>query len=157
MTLPNSGYKASYISLFVFFCSLWPGSSVHGQNEAEDITFAKVSIPGVIRSAQVSDIIQDNDGTLWINANGLYRYDGFKFTFYKDVVDSKVKLTGKEISALYYDSAMQRIMIATRNFGLMQYNYSTNTITKLVEQKGIPTINQLTRTSDGRLWADPHK
>src|SRR6188768_2681687 len=111
MTFQSPGYKLSFIFFLVSILILSGASFAFGQTDKEDATFARVSIPGVIRSTQVSDIIQDKDGILWINANGLYRYDGFKFTFYKEVEDSKIKLTGKEISTIYYDSTENRILI----------------------------------------------
>src|SRR5688500_19988782 len=127
MISPTPGYRLS-CSTFIFFClALLEANSAFAQGE--HINFDHLAIPGVIRSAQLSEIIQDKDGVLWIVGNGLYRYDGFKFTLYKDVEDSDVKLNGKEISAIFYDSLEDRILIATRNFGLMQYNYASNTIT----------------------------
>src|SRR6188768_1926631 len=111
MTFQSPGYKLSSIFFLISINIFSGGPFAFGQVDNEDIAFAKVSIPGVIRSTQVSDIIQDKDGVLWFNANGLYRYDGFKFTLYKEVEDSKIKLTGKEISTIYYDSTENRILI----------------------------------------------
>jgi signal transduction histidine kinase/ligand-binding sensor domain-containing protein len=146
----NPGYRLS-CSTFILFCLIL--TKVNSAfSQGEKINFDHITIPGVIRSAQISDIIQDGDGIIWIVGNGLYRYDGFKFTLYKDVEDSDVKLNGKEISTIYYDSVQNRVLVATRNFGLMQYNYASNKITALPKQNDLPVINQLTRTSDGRLW-----
>src|SRR5689334_12077582 len=104
MTCPSPGSKTSVYSFILLAIPVLLLVANAVAQENPEITFNRVSIPGLIRSAQISDIIQDKDGILWINASGLYRYDGFKFTLYKDVEDSNIKLNGKEISAIYYDS-----------------------------------------------------
>lgn len=150
MTSLNPGYRLSCNTLLFFFLIALRTNSAFAQ---EEINFDHLTIPGIVRSSQVSDIIQDKDGVMWIVGSGLYRYDGFKFTLYKDVDASDIKLDGKEITTIFYDSLHNRILIGTRNFGLMQYNYSSNKITPLPGRPRSSVINQFVRTSDGTLWA----
>jgi signal transduction histidine kinase/ligand-binding sensor domain-containing protein len=113
--------------------------------------FEQVTPPGTIRSAEITDVIQDQEGLLWIAANGLFSYNGQAFTHYATLSDS-VSIGNQEITCLLYDHHRGRILIGTRNFGVLAYNYNTNTIERLPTQGGVPIINQLAITPDGTVW-----
>ena len=115
------------------------------------IAFEQVIPPGIIRSAEIADVIQDREGLIWAAANGLFSFNGHSFTRYTTLTDSG-SIANQEITCLLYDSFRNRILLGTRNLGVVTYNYNTNELKRLPTQAGIPIINQLALTEDGTVW-----
>ncbi|QOI96121.1 MAG: hypothetical protein HRU69_00910 [Flammeovirgaceae bacterium] len=113
--------------------------------------FEQVIPPGTIRSAELTDVIQDRAGLIWMAANGIFSYDGYRFTHYTTLADSG-SIHNQEVTCLLYDSTRNRILIGTRNLGIVAYNYNTNELKRLPTKGGIPIINQLALTPDGIIW-----
>ncbi|MCK6616312.1 MAG: ATP-binding protein [Cyclobacteriaceae bacterium] len=113
--------------------------------------FEQVIPPGTIRSAELTDVIQDREGLIWVAANGLFSFDGYRFTHYTTLADSG-SINNQEITCLLYDSIRNRILIGTRNLGIVAYNYNTNELKRLPSRDGTPIINQLALTPDGTVW-----
>lgn len=118
----------------------------------EQLVFEHLTIPGTIRSSEIVDVLQDPEGTIWVAADGLYQYDGFTFTRYVNLPDSG-SIGGREVNGLFYDRVKNRVLIATRNYGIVEYSYHTNTLRKLPARDGQPIINELAQTADGTIWA----
>jgi signal transduction histidine kinase/ligand-binding sensor domain-containing protein len=138
----------------IFLCVIFPCLS---QSAQERITFEKVSIPGTIRSSQVSDIIQDKHGLIWVAGDCLYQYDGVQFHQMKDLADGKNKLNPNDIHVLFYDSLSDRLFLGTHRFGVVIYNYETGALTALPSTTTPrPVIHQIAQTSDGRIWVGSH-
>ncbi|MBX2947490.1 MAG: hypothetical protein KF725_16800 [Cyclobacteriaceae bacterium] len=127
------------------------GSSVFSQTLPEQLIFEHVYVPGTIRSSEISDVLQDPEGLIWIAADGLFQYDGLNFTRYTLLPDSG-SIAGREINSLFYDHQRKRLLIATRNNGVVEYSYNTNALRKLPAQAGIPIVNELAQTPDGIIW-----
>ncbi len=121
------------------------------QELPKTVRFEQLSLPGSVQSSEITDVVQDPEGLLWIAGNGLFRYDG-SFTRYTLLPDSSI-LAGKEINSLFYDTVKKRLLIATRNHGVVEFNYSTNSLRKLAARDGTPILNAFTQTTDGRVWA----
>ncbi|MFN3841371.1 MAG: two-component regulator propeller domain-containing protein [Cyclobacteriaceae bacterium] len=115
------------------------------------IAFEQVIPPGIIRSAEIADVIQDREGLIWIAANGLFSFDGHSFTRYTTLADSG-SIANQEITCLLYDSLRNRILLGTRNHGVVTYDYNTNELKRIPSQAGVPIINQLAVTPDGTVW-----
>ena len=76
--------------------SLLLASVVHAQS----VTFERLETP----SNLIIDIIQDQDGFLWMGGFGLHKYDGYSFeSFFHDPKDS-TSLISNNISQLHVDS-----------------------------------------------------
>lgn len=125
---------------------------VFSQEFPKSLQFDHISIPGTVRSSEVTDMVQDPDGLLWFAGDGLFRYDGSTFKVYKYLPDS-TSIGGNEINCLLYDNIKNRLLIATRNIGVIEYVYETNTLRRLPVQDGVPYINSMAQTDDGRIWA----
>jgi signal transduction histidine kinase/ligand-binding sensor domain-containing protein len=124
-----------------------------GQQLPEEVLFEQVSIPGTIRSSQVTNIIQDELGLMWFAGHGLYRYDGFRFRQYKELGDGKGIFNPYDILCLMNDSRQQRILLGTRKFGVVQYDYREDKLLPLTNIDRAPVINQLAQTERGVVWA----
>ncbi|GIV37243.1 MAG: hybrid sensor histidine kinase/response regulator [Cyclobacteriaceae bacterium] len=114
--------------------------------------FEQLVIPGNIQSTEYADVIQDQEGLLWVVANGLHAYDGFRFVRYDTTANSR-SLLNQEINCLLYDSVRRRLLIGTRNLGVVEYNYETNLLHALPAPHGTPIINHLAIDAWGTVWA----
>lgn len=113
--------------------------------------FEQIIPPGTIRSAEINDIIQDKEGLIWVAASGIFSYDGFRFQHYGMLNDS-VSILNEEVTSLLYDNFSNRILIGTRNLGILVYNYASNKIHQLPAKEGVPIINQMVQDETGTIW-----
>lgn len=124
---------------------------VAGQTISPPYAFEHIIPPGTIRSAEINDIIQDKEGLLWIAASGIFTYDGHRFQHFSSLSDSG-SILNQEVTSLLYDSIRNRILIGTRNLGLVAYDYETNSLRRLPSKAGIPIVNQIVTDSKGNIW-----
>jgi signal transduction histidine kinase/ligand-binding sensor domain-containing protein len=140
-------YRPLSIAIVVFFLPLF----LSAQTEKK-IEFEHIAIPGTMTSAIVEDVIQDPLGMLWIGKLMLHRYDGKKFKSYSTIYPDSVNFYGKEITKLFWDKKANRLLIGTRNLGLLQFRYEDNRIIRLPSNSGIPIISNIAQTDDGKIW-----
>lgn len=120
--------------------------------QEEKIEFEHISIPGTMTSAIVEDVIQDPFGMLWMGKLMLHRYDGKRFKSYNTIYPDSSLFNGKEITRLLWDKKGNRLLIGTRNLGLLQFRYEDNRVTQLHSKSGIPIISDIAQTEDGKVW-----
>jgi signal transduction histidine kinase/ligand-binding sensor domain-containing protein len=137
----------SCLTVFNFLIS----SFVLSQSLPDNISFERITIPGTIRSSQVSDIIQDKHGLIWLAGDGIYRYDGFKFRQYRELEDGRI-LGPQDVHFLLYDSVADRLLLATHRFGIVKYDYNTDKLVALSHRKEQPILHLLTQSADGKIW-----
>jgi signal transduction histidine kinase/ligand-binding sensor domain-containing protein len=133
-------------------CSFLISKQGHTQAIPENIQFERITIPGTIRSSQVSDIIQDNLGLIWMAGHGLYRYDGFRFRQYGEV-NGKGLLNPDDIHFLHFDPAKERLLLGTHRFGVVVYDEKADHLVSLPTTGASPIVNCMAQTSDGTIWA----
>ena len=138
-----------YILLFIAYVTFTGGYS---QNNHPSIPFEHVSIPGTINSSQVNDLIQDHHGLIWAAGDGLFKYDGYKFTVYKYLVTGE-SIAGKEIKYVFNDERANRLLIGTHSYGLAEYDYNTDKIRAIPAKGGTPIITHIAQTTNGIIWA----
>src|SRR6478736_3329891 len=126
-------FRNSLITLFIVVPLLtWAQSS-----SSDEIEFDHISIPGTMTSAIVEDIVQDQLGMLWMGKLMLHRYDGKKFKSFNTIYPDSVIFNGKEITKLLWDKKGNRLLIGTRNLGLLQFRYEDNYVVRLPSLSGI--------------------
>jgi signal transduction histidine kinase/ligand-binding sensor domain-containing protein len=140
--------------LVLFICSGF--FQVRAQTLPREILFERITIPGTIRSSQVSNIIQDKSGMIWLTGAGLYQYDGFRFRQYRELGSGKEFLTPQDLLFILNDSVSGRILLGTRRFGVVSYTYENDRLTPLPAGENPPIINHLAQTSDGKIWASSY-
>lgn len=121
------------------------------QSQHPELPFDHLTIPGTINSSQVNDIIQDHHGLIWIAGNGLYRYDGYRFSHYLNINDSLL-IAGREIHCLIADSLRNQLLIGTHSYGIVKRDYGTGKFTIVPAPDGTPIITHITKTTDGTIW-----
>lgn len=123
------------------------------QGMPDDIPFEHVSVPGSIRSSYAADILQDPGGLLWFGtASGLFRFDGYNFTAFDYVEPDSVRMATRQITSLLWDEQGKRLLVGTRQHGLLMYSNERDRLVTLVRSKE-DGINELAQTRDGRIWA----
>ena len=101
--------------------------ALHAQ--IEYIEGERLSIAHGLSSNQVTDILQDSRGFLWIGTdNGLNRYDGYTVKIYKNDPHDSTSLSDNNVNAIYEDRS-GRLWIGTRG-GLNQFNPYSETFTR---------------------------
>lgn len=131
-------------------CCVVTASHAQSQHHPE-LPFEHLNIPGTISSSQVNDLIQDHRGLIWVAGNGLYRYDGYRFTTYRTISDS-IPIAGQEINGLFSDPINDRLLIGTHTHGIVSFDYVTSKFRIIPSEGGTPIISNITQTSDGTIW-----
>lgn len=96
-------------------------------------------------------MIQDHRGLIWVAGNGLYRYDGYRFTTYRTIADS-VPIAGQEINGLFSDALNDRLLIGTHSLGIVSFDYTFSKFNIIPSKGGTPIITHIAQTSDGTTW-----
>ncbi len=103
-------------------------SSAFSLVPSQQLYFERVSYEQGLSESNVSAIVQDRAGFLWIGTtNGLNRYDGYKFTIFRHNPADSSSLVSNAITALYEDKAGM-LWIGTQN-GMSRYNPRTGSFT----------------------------
>lgn len=121
------------------------------QSQHPELPFEHLTIPGTINSSQVNDIIQDHHGLIWIAGNGLYRYDGYRFSHYLNINDTLL-IAGREIHCLQADAVHNQLLMGTHSHGIVKRSYATGTFSVIPAVDGTPIITHITQTDDGTVW-----
>lgn len=122
--------------LFIFLQVLYPLEQAHSGISSGQILFQQISLRDGLSQSTVYDIKQDKLGYLWVaTADGLNRYDSYKFTVYRNNQDDSLSLPSNFITSLFIDNS-NNLWIGT-SLGLSRYNYKTNTfINFLFDENG---------------------
>jgi signal transduction histidine kinase/ligand-binding sensor domain-containing protein len=132
----------------LFFFSL----TLSAQTLPDNFFFEQIPVPGTIQSAITEDIMQDPYGMLWVARDALYRYNGRDFRKYETILPDSGLFTAREITRLRWDSIRNRLLIGTRNYGIVRYDYTTDKLFRLPSRNGVPMINDIC-ILNGEIWA----
>jgi ligand-binding sensor domain-containing protein/signal transduction histidine kinase len=129
-----------------------------GHAQTHSVYFDRLSIDDGLSQSSVYAIFKDSKGFLWLGtAEGLNRFDGFKFTVYKVNPDEPGAISDSWITCIYEDSN-QNLWIGTHDGGLNLFNYDSEKFTCFRHNPQNPntlsnnTINALCEDRNGYLW-----
>lgn len=124
----------------------------------DEIKFSHLSIEDGLSQSVVNCILQDRQGFMWFGTqDGLNRYDGYKFTVYKNVPGKKDSLSNNLIYCIYEDRA-GNLWIGTTNGGLNKYDKEKDSFINFMhDPHDIHTISQnrvraICEDHSGNLW-----
>jgi len=93
---------------------------------SQDVRFKHLSKEDGLSQSRVNSILQDRDGFIWFGTDdGLNRFDGLKFTIFKNNVSLKSTISDNWINCIFEDSE-GRIWVGTSEGGLNRYEKFTN-------------------------------
>ncbi len=127
--------------------------------DRQDIRFLPVSVNG--ESLQARVMAQDNYGVIWLMLDGLYRYDGYSFSRYRNTRGQATDLSYAAIKFVYKDRT-GILWIGTSYTGLYRLDPSHDTVTNYRHSHGDSrSLNSDSVTCgyqdrDGVLWFGTH-
>ena len=93
----------------------------------DKIEFEHISMEDGLPNPRVVSILQDRNGFMWFGTlDGLTRYDGYNFKFFRNDPNDSASISGRQIYALQEDQE-GNLWIGTAFGGLNKYNPVTNT------------------------------
>ncbi|WP_400077422.1 two-component regulator propeller domain-containing protein [Winogradskyella sp. R77965] len=124
--------------------------------QTQNYPFTHISTTDGLSQSSAIAIEQDNLGQIWIGTrDGLNKYDGTKFTVYRNSVDKPNSISNNDILSIKQDREGY-IWVGTYN-GLNKYNPKTNTFTRYFhsnDQSSLinNTIWTIKELSNGAIW-----
>lgn len=144
--------KNQYALVLLFFSI----ATTFGQNI--NIRFDHLGTADGLSQSNVKCILQDSRGFMWFGTrDGLNRYDGYKFTVYKNDPENVNSLSNDFISDIIEDKK-GNIWIGTVGGGLNRYDFKKNRFTRYKnDPKDLNSISSnlitcLAKDRSGNLW-----
>jgi len=146
-------------ALFLLFCFLFNfgESRAQGFESVNNLNFDFYSQEDGLSSNQIHSILQDKKGWMWFGTSqGACRFDGYKFTAFKNDQDDTTSLKGNLVRAVYEDRKGQ-LWIGTENGGLNKFNREKENFThafssgKLFQLKDV-SVTSIQEDKDGNLF-----
>ena len=131
--------KSRFLLAFLLALSCF-SSPLRSQNsDASNLLFQHISLKEGLSQSTVFDIKQDRLGFIWIaTAEGLNRYDGYKFVVYLHNQADSLSLPSNSTTSLLLDDNGD-MWIGT-GAGLARYNHELNSFTTFVPQVSGPKM-----------------
>ncbi|MDQ7817262.1 MAG: two-component regulator propeller domain-containing protein [Melioribacteraceae bacterium] len=122
------------------------------------ITFERIGKDQGLIPGNVNDILQDSTGFLWLaTENGLCRYDGYSFIYFKNQVNDLSSLSYNHVFSLLEDKN-GIIWVGTLGGGLNKFNSRTGKFQRYMNDPADPgsissnIIFKVYRDSQKRIW-----
>jgi len=116
-----------------------------------DIQFTRMSLSQGLSQTRVGQIIQDDDGFMWLGAqHGINRFDGYTFQVFKHDRDDPDSLSGVYIYSTFKDRD-GTIWIGTDQL-LDAFDRTTGKFRHYVLDASTPTVLQISQDRNGYLW-----
>lgn len=142
--------KFSTFSTF-FACSIALSLAIQTYAFASNVNqtplkFERISIAEGLSQSYVYDIIQDDNGFIWIaTQDGLNRYDGKNFVYYRHDSTNKNSIADNFIRKLFIDN--KKVLWVGTNEGLSRYNESLDNFDNFYHQ-----ANDSNSLKDNEIW-----
>ncbi|MBU2949918.1 response regulator [Tamlana agarivorans] len=120
--------------------------NLRGQTIQKDYNF--VSIKEGIPKVGIPDIVQDNEGFIWIatNATGLFKFDGINYTSYKHILNDSTSLSSSRVDCTFIDSK-KRLWVGTES-GLDLYNSALDQFQRITLDTANPNADKITTITE---------
>src|SRR5258705_8074222 len=117
--------KTIHYSIFVFLQAI----ALNAVSQKQHIKFEHLGTEQGLSQSNVLCILQDSQGFMWFGTrDGLNKYDGYKFTVYKNMAADKNSISNNFIQAIK-EGKSSCIWIATWGGGLNRYDRQKDKIT----------------------------
>lgn len=144
-------FFVSVRSLFCLTVLLWflTGSVTPSKAQQESPRFSSLTSLDGLSSNTVSTILRDRYGLLWFGTDdGLNRFNGSRFSVYRNDQQDSASLKSNDISSLYEDRS-GRVWVGTVTGALHLYDRRRDTFIRVQTRH---TVNAVCEGEDGVLW-----
>lgn len=128
-----------------------------GFEAVNNLSFDFYSQENGLSNNQIHSILQDKKGWMWFGTSqGACRFDGYKFTVFKNDPEDSTSLKGNLVRAIYEDSK-QQLWVGTEFGGLNKFNREKENFTHLFSSGNQHVLKDVSVTSihedkSGNLW-----
>jgi ligand-binding sensor domain-containing protein len=116
-------YRLSFfwkVTILLFF--IFQSAGAKGAMVINNLNFDFYSQENGLSNNQIHCILQDKKGWMWFGTSqGVCRFDGYKFTVFKNNPDDSTSLKGNLVRTIFEDSKGQ-LWMGTENGGLNKFN-----------------------------------
>lgn len=121
------------------------------QVSAQVPEFRHITVEDGLPNNSVIALTQDKSGFIWMGTTvGLCKYDGVRFTLYKNNIKDATSISGNHILSLFTDSK-GRIWIGTAD-GLNCYNLQLNRFERISKKIINESVYAILEDSRGWIW-----
>jgi len=146
----------SICKYFISIILLLVAGTCFSQNQS--LKFEHLGTAEGLSQLNVNSIFQDSHGFIWIGTrDGLNKYDGYKFTVYRNDPNDKNSLSNNYVQDAIEDKN-GNLWIATEGGGINRYEIKHDRFTRYMHSSGNPnsissnSINKLVLDNKGDLW-----
>lgn len=116
------------------------------------LRFEHLTILDGLTQNSIYSIAQDQDGYMWFaTADGLNRYDGYRFTGFRHNPDDTTSLSDNYVRTLFVDRRGQ-LWIGTYSGGLNRYDRRSGQFVRYQAEFGATRIWSISEGETGRIW-----
>lgn len=126
--------------------------------QQKNLKFERLDINNGLSQNNVLCVLQDSRGFIWIGTrDGLNRYDGYKFTVYRNDTYNPKSISGNFITSIAEDND-GNIWAATKSNGLNRYDRRTDCFSRYSSEhpgkNHLPSneLSSLTKDHQGKIW-----
>ena len=123
----------------------------------KSIRFDRITIDQGLPDNYVRSIVQDSHGFMWFGtANGLAKYDGYRFTVYQHDIENPDSISSNEILYVFEDS--QKMLWVGTDAGLNRFNREQETFSHFRHDPENPSslggevVAKIYEDREGILW-----
>jgi len=146
-----------FIFLLFGFLFILSASKSRGAEVVNNLNFDFYSQENGLSNNQIHCIHQDKKGWMWFGTSqGICRFDGYKFTVFKNDPDDSTSLKGNLVRTIFEDKKGQ-LWIGTENGGLNKFNREKENFQHFFysgDQSFLKdvTVTSINEDSIGNLW-----
>ncbi len=123
--------------------------------------FENYTLENGLQNNTVQQAFQDSRGYMWFATNhGVCRYDGYKFTSFRNDPNDSTSLSGLLARVIYEDKA-GNLWIGTESGGLNRFNREQEIFEHILPKSSATAIGtsvkSIAEDKDGRLWLGTNK
>ena len=136
---------------------LLSGSRSNAAEVINNLNFDFYSQENGLSNNQIHCILQDKKGWMWFGTSaGVCRFDGYKFTVFKNDPEDSTSLKGNLVRTIFEDRKGQ-LWVGTENGGLNKFNREKENFQQLFYSGDQPflknaTVTSINEDSTGNLW-----
>lgn len=118
---------------------------------SQELHFNSISVKDGLSQHDVSSIIQDSEGFIWISTyDGLNRFDGYRIDNFFHSNQDEQSLSSNRIQCLFEDNK-KRLWVGTDGYGLNYYSLESEDLRRVSTPDNFKIINDIHQNASGEI------